>query len=170
MPLEGEARPGYFDGVATVVTKLLLTALPDVAYWGQKDGQQVAVVRRLVADLGIPVQLRVVPTVREPDGLAMSSRNFHLSPQQRRAVPVIYRALCRAKELWEGGEVRSETLRSEVWRVLDEEPLVEGIDYVSVADVETLEELDAVLGLTMVSVAVRMGKVRLIDNVVLGEI
>ena len=166
--LEGAHRPGHFHGVATVVAKLFNIVRPDRAYFGQKDGQQVAVIVRMVRDLDLGVEIVVVPTVREPDGLALSSRNVYLTPDQRRAAPVIYRALCRVRTLWEGGEKRGERLRRGVRDVLQGEPLVEGIDYVSVADPSTLEELDNVQGPAMVSVAVRFGKARLIDNVLLG--
>ncbi len=165
--LEGAHRPGHFKGVATVVAKLLNLTRPDRAYFGQKDGQQTAVVRRLVLDLDMDVELVVVPTVREDDGLACSSRNAYLDPQQRRAAPVVFRALTCADTLWRCGERDGDQLRSEVRQMLEREPLVTGIDYVSVADADSLEELETVTGRTMVSTAVRMGQVRLIDNIIL---
>jgi pantoate--beta-alanine ligase len=165
--LEGAHRPGHFRGVATVVTKLFQLVRPDRAYFGQKDGQQVLVIRKLVRDLDLGLEVVVIPTVREPDGLALSSRNLYLTPQQRQAAPVVYRALCRAQELWRRGEVGAERIRREVRSVLASEPLVQGIDYVSVADAETLEELDTVGGRAMVSVAIRLGRLRLIDNFIL---
>jgi pantoate--beta-alanine ligase len=167
--LEGAHRPGHFRGVATVVTKLFSLFRPDRAYFGQKDGQQVMVVCKLVRDLDLGLDIVVVPTVRDPDGLALSSRNVYLTPSQRRAAPVVYRALCRATELWQGGERNAQRLRQEVRRVLESEPLIESIDYVSVADATTLEELDTVQGRAMVSVAVQLGKPRLIDNIILAE-
>ena len=166
--LEGEYRPGHFRGVATVVAKLLNIVRPDRAYFGQKDGQQTAVVKRLVKDLNMGVDVVVVPTVREADGLAMSSRNVHLSEEERRAASVLYHALRGAKRLWEGGQHDGEMLRGAVRRVLEKEPLVGKIDYVSVADLATLEELDTATIPAMVSVAVWLGKTRLIDNVLLG--
>ena len=166
--LEGEHRPGHFRGVATVVAKLFNVVQPDRAYFGQKDGQQVAVVKRMVAGLDMGIDIVVVPTVRDPDGLALSSRNVYLTPEQRRAAPVIYRALCQARKLWEGGERRGESLRSRIRRTLEQEPLIEKIDYVSVADASSLEEVDTIRQPAMVSVAVRMGRTRLIDNVLLG--
>ncbi len=166
--LEGEYRPGHFRGVATVVAKLLNIIRPDRAYFGQKDGQQTAVVKRLVKDLNMGVDVVVVPTVREADGLAMSSRNVHLSEEERRAASVLYHALRGAKRLWEGGQHDGEMLRGAVRRVLEKEPLVGKIDYVSVADLATLEELDTATIPAMVSVAAWLGKTRLIDNVVLG--
>jgi pantoate--beta-alanine ligase len=165
--LEGAQRPGHFRGVATVVAKLFHLVRPDRAYFGQKDGQQVLVIRKLVRDLDLGLEVVVVPTVREPDGLALSSRNAYLTPRQRQAAPAVYRALCRAQELWRRGEAGAEQLRREVRSVLASEPLVEGIDYVSVADAETLEELDTVESRAMVSVAIRLGKLRLIDNIIL---
>lgn len=169
--LEGARRPGHFRGVATVVTKLFTLARPDRAYFGQKDGQQLAVIRRLTRDLNLGLEIVAVPTVRDPDGLAQSSRNAYLTPSQREAAPVVYRALRRAEELWNNGVIDAGQLRAEVKAVLEAEPLVESIDYVSVASGESLEELDQLPRSgqirTMVSVAVMMGRTRLIDNVIL---
>ena len=165
--LEGAQRPGHFRGVATVVTKLLNVTRPDRAYLGQKDGQQTAVIRRLLRDLDVGVEMVVVPTVREDDGLACSSRNAYLDTQQRGAAPVVFRALTCADTLWRCGETGGDKLRSKVRQELEREPLVTGIDYVSVADADSLEELDTVTGRAMVSTAVRMGRVRLIDNIIL---
>ncbi|HKI99100.1 MAG TPA: pantoate--beta-alanine ligase [bacterium] len=163
-PLEGASRPGHFRGVATVVAKLLCLAQADRAYFGQKDGQQCRVVQRMVADLSIPCQIVVCPTVREPDGLALSSRNVRLTPEHRRAAPVVYRALQKAEALAAAGERDAEALRTAMRAVLAEEPL--GIvDYVSVADAATLEECATLSGPTLASLAVRFGDVRLIDNV-----
>jgi pantoate--beta-alanine ligase len=166
--LEGARRPGHFRGVATVVTKLLSLTRPDRAYFGQKDAQQTLVVRQLVRDLDLGVEVVVAPTVREADGLALSSRNAYLTAEERRAAPVVYRALCRAQELWRQGVRDGERLRREVRRVLAAEPLVEAVDYVSVADAATLEELDQVQGQALVSVAVKLGTPHLIDNILLG--
>ncbi len=166
--LEGAHRPGHFRGVATVVAKLFGLIRPDRAYFGQKDGQQTVVIRRLARDLDLGVDVVVAPTVREPDGLALSSRNVYLSDEERNAAPVVYRSLCEARRLWEGGVRDADMLRSEARRVLDAEPRVARIDYVSVAGVETLEEMDTVDGPAMVSVAVQIGRPRLIDNIVLG--
>ena len=165
--LEGSHRPGHFRGVATVVAKLFNLIQPDRAYFGQKDGQQTAIVRKMVKDLDLGLDIVVVPTVRDPDGLALSSRNVYLTPEQRRAAPVIYRALCAASDLWGDGVRDGDRLRSEVLAMLQQEPLLDGIDYVSVADAETLEELDWVQGRAMVSVAARLGHTRLIDNIIL---
>ncbi len=164
--LEGERRPGHFTGVATVVTKLFAILRPDRSYWGQKDGQQVAVVKRLNRDLNLGVDIVVVPTVRDPDGLAMSSRNVYLTDVERRAAPVLYRALSHVRDLWKQGQRDAEALRREVARMIGSEPLA-SLDYVSVADPDTLEELDVAAVLALVSVAAWFGKTRLIDNVLI---
>ena len=166
--LEGAARPGHFRGVATVVAKLFNIVGPDRAYFGQKDGQQIAVIGQLVRDLNLGVELAVVPTVRDGDGLALSSRNAYLTGEQRAAAPVLYRALRAAEELLTAGVRDGARLRAEVRRVLEGERLVDGVDYVSVADAETLEELEGVTGRVMVSAAVWFGGTRLIDCVVVG--
>jgi pantoate--beta-alanine ligase len=166
--LEGAVRPGHFRGVATVVTKLFNLVRPDRAYFGQKDGQQTLVVRQLARDLNLGVDIVVVPTVRESDGLALSSRNVYLTPEQRRAAPVIYRGLCHAKELWQEGVRDAEQLRQAARQIIESEPLIERLDYVSVADADTLEELHTIQGRAMVSVAVKLGAPRLIDNIILG--
>ena len=165
--LEGAHRPGHFRGVATVVAKLFNLIQPDRAYFGQKDGQQTAIVRKMVKDLDLGLDIVVVPTVRDPDGLALSSRNVYLTPERRRAAPVIYRSLCAASRLFGDGVRDGDRLRGEVLATLQQEPLLNGIDYVSVADAETLEELDQVQGCVMVSVAVTLGQTRLIDNIIL---
>ena len=165
--LEGEARPGHFRGVATVVAKLFNVIGPDRAYFGQKDGQQLAVIRQLVRDLNMKVEIVAVPTVRDKDGLALSSRNAYLAPDERKAAAVVFRALSTARSLWENGSRDAAELRSAVIQVLESEPLLHGIDYVSVADRTTLEELQLVEGQAMVSTAVRLGETRLIDNVLL---
>ncbi|MFC1935409.1 pantoate--beta-alanine ligase [Chloroflexota bacterium] len=162
--LEEERRPGHFRGVATVVTKLLAIVRPDRSYFGQKDGQQVVVIKRLNRDLNLGSQIVVVPTVREPDGLAMSSRNVYLTEEERRAAPVLYRALCHARELWEQGQRDAAALRREMVCIINAEPLAQ-LEYVSIADATTLEELGWVDCAAMVSLAVRFGKARLIDNI-----
>ena len=166
--LEGTERPGHFRGVATVVAKLFNIVRPDRAYFGQKDGQQTVVVRKLARDLDMGLEIVVCPTVREEDGLAMSSRNIRLTPEQRKAATIIYGALSRGAELWAKGETDARRLTAVVKEVLESEPLLDAIDYVSVADAETLEELAEVARRAMVSTAVRMGSLRLIDNVMLA--
>jgi len=165
--LEGASRPNHFRGVTTVVTKLFNIVRPTRAYFGQKDAQQAAVITRMAADLNMDLDVVVCPTVREPDGLAMSSRNTYLSPEQHRAALVLYRSLKLAEERWASGERDPERIRTEMRHLIEQEPLAE-IDYVSVADPATLEELDTVSPSALVSLAVRFGKTRLIDNVVLG--
>ena len=166
-PLEGSMRPGHFRGVTTVVAKLFNAVQPHKAYFGQKDAQQAAVIRQMRRDLSYPIEIVVCPIVREPDGLAMSSRNVYLDPQQRKAAPVLYRSLSAAKEAYEDGVRDAETLRQIMKDVLAAEPLAE-VQYVSCADYDTLEELDTVTGKALLSMAVFIGKTRLIDNVVLG--
>ena len=162
-PLEGAARPGHFDGVATVVAILFDLVGAEHAYFGQKDAQQLLVIRRMALDLALPTEVIGCPTIREPDGLAMSSRNAHLSTEERAAAPVVNRALRAAGALHARGERSGDALRSEMRRVLAEEPLAEP-DYVSVADGVTLRELDTVAGPALLSMAVRFGSTRLIDN------
>jgi pantoate--beta-alanine ligase len=162
-PLEGERRPGHFRGVATVVLKLLGIVQPSRAYFGEKDAQQLAVIRRAVADLDVPVEVVGCPTVREPDGLAMSSRNVYLDPDQRRAAPVLFRALTAARTAFAAGERDAEALRQVMQRVLGAEPLAQ-VDYVSVSDPGTFEELQVVEAAALALLAVRVGPARLIDN------
>jgi len=162
-PLEGLARPGHFDGVATVVAILFGLVGAEHAYFGQKDAQQVMVIRRMARDLALPTDVIACPTVREPDGLALSSRNVHLSPTERAAAPVLHRALLAAAARWRSGERSGDALRSELEAVLQAEPLAQP-DYVSVADPLTLAELDQVEASALLSLAVRFGSTRLIDN------
>ena len=166
-PLEGAARPGHFDGVATVVAILFGLVRAERAYFGQKDAQQVAVIRRMAIDLAIPTEVIACPTIREPDGLAMSSRNVHLSPEERAAARVLRRALLGAREAWQDGDRSGESLRARMQAVLAEEPLA-SVDYVSCADAATLAELDHIEGPALLSLAVRFGSTRLIDNEPLG--
>jgi pantoate--beta-alanine ligase len=166
--LEGAARPGHFRGVATVVAKLFNVVQPDRAYFGQKDAQQVAVIKRMVRDLNFALEVVVCPTLRETDGLAMSSRNIYLTPQQRAAAPVLCRALSRAREAWLAGEHDGESLRSVMREVLAVEPLAH-VEYVSAANPETLAELGDATDGVLLSLAVRLGRARLIDNVMLGK-
>jgi pantoate--beta-alanine ligase len=165
-PLEGKCRPGHFRGVATVVAKLFNAFLPDKAYFGQKDAQQVAVLRRMVQDLNFPVELVICPTMREPDGLAMSSRNAYLKPAERQAATVLLRALSAAKEKYDQGERSAELLRGAMRVVVRSEPLAYE-QYISAADPATLCELQKIEGSVLLSLAVRIGKARLIDNVLI---
>ncbi len=167
-PLEGAARPGHFRGVTTVVAKLFNAVQPQAAYFGQKDAQQAAVVRKMTRDLNFPVEIVVCPTVRETDGLAMSSRNSYLSPEERKSAVVLFRALTAAREAFERGERDAESLRKVMSATLASEPRAR-TQYVSCADYDTLEELATVTGKALLSMAVFIGKTRLIDNFVVGS-
>jgi pantoate--beta-alanine ligase len=166
-PLEGAARPGHFQGVATVVAILFGLVGAEHAYFGQKDAQQVMVIRQMARDLAIPTQVIACPTVREPDGLALSSRNVHLSPAERRAAPVLRRALLAARARWEAGERSAEALRAAMRETLMAASLA-NVEYVSVADAHTLQELERNDGPALLSLAVRFGTTRLIDNESVG--
>jgi pantoate--beta-alanine ligase len=166
--LEGAARPGHFRGVATVVAKLFNIVEPSKAYFGQKDAQQVVVIQKMVTDLNMNLEVVVVPTLREPDGLAMSSRNVYLSPEERQAAVVLWRSMNLVKGLWQKGERDAEKLRNEMVALIKKEPLAR-IDYVSIADPRTLDELSHIKGSALVSMAVYIGKTRLIDNLILVE-
>jgi pantoate--beta-alanine ligase len=161
--LEGASRPGHFRGVATVVAKLFNIVQPSRAYFGQKDAQQVIVIKRIVAGLNMGIEIVVVPTVRESNGLAMSSRNIYLSPKERQAAMILFKALTLARQLRRGGEKDAEEIRRQMTSLIQKEPLAQ-IDYVSIADAETLEELNLLDRPTVASLAVRIGKTRLIDN------
>jgi len=161
--LEGASRPGHFRGVATVVAKLFNIVQPTRAYFGQKDAQQVVVIKRMAADLNMGIEIVVVPTVRESDGLAMSSRNIYLSPREREAATILFKALTLARQLSQGGEKDAEKIRRQMTSLIQKEPLAQ-IDYVSIADPETLEELNLIDCTALASLAVRIGKTRLIDN------
>ena len=167
-PLEGAARPGHFDGVATVVAILFDLVTADHAYFGQKDAQQVMVIRQMARDLAIGTDVIACPTVREADGLALSSRNVHLTPAERAAAPVLHGALLSARACWESGERSGDALRAVMADELAREPLAR-TEYVSVADGTTLAEMDHVDGPALLSLAVRFGSTRLIDNEPLGD-
>lgn len=168
---EGRARPGHFSGVATIVTKLFNIVRPTNAYFGQKDAAQCVLIRRIVQDLDMEVNVIVHDTIREDDGLAMSSRNAYLTTEERKAAPVLYRALLAAKETFlSGGDViPAADLRNVVEAVLRSEPLVKEIQYVSVDNKETMQPIQKVIreNGAIVSIACKVGSVRLIDNIVL---
>jgi pantoate--beta-alanine ligase len=164
--LEGAARPGHFRGVTTVVTKLFNIVQPTRAYFGQKDAQQAVVIKKMVSDLNMSLEIVTLPTVRENDGLAMSSRNTYLNPKQRRAATVLYKSLNLAQEIWSQGEKEVGAIRHEMTELIKKEPLVD-IEYISFANSETLKEAHRVKPPVLVSMAVKIGKTRLIDNVVL---
>ena len=164
LPLEGVARPGHFDGVATIVAKLLVQTCPDRAYFGQKDGQQVAVIRRLVRDLDLASEIVVEPTVRAGDGLALSSRNAYLAPDRRAAATVLYRSLAGARDRFADSAAEPAAVEAHCRRFLEDEPLIDSIDYVAAVDPDTIEPWSG-QGPCMLAAAVRLGGVRLIDNV-----
>jgi pantoate--beta-alanine ligase len=165
--LEGDRRPGHFRGVTTVVAKLFNLTLPDIAYFGQKDAQQVAVVKQMVRDLNFPLEIAVCPTVREPDGLAMSSRNAYLNPEQRQAAGVLHRALEAAGAVYDAGERHPDALRTVMQQTVAAEPLAKP-DYISAADAVTLRELDSPTDdPILLSLTVQVGPPHLLDNCLL---
>lgn len=166
--MEGARRPGHFDGVATVVARLLGLVLPDVAVFGQKDAQQCAVVMRLVADLGLPIEVRIAPTVRETDGLAMSSRNAYLTPAERKAAPALFRALLVAQLVHELGERKAEKVLEAFRLALETEPLLT-LDTVDLVDAATMRPVETIDRPVLLAAAVNLGRTRLIDNVVFGD-
>jgi pantoate--beta-alanine ligase len=165
-PLEGARRPGHFRGVTTVVTKLFTGVQPQKAYFGQKDAQQLVVIRQMTRDLNFNIEIVGCPIEREPDGLAMSSRNANLSPDERQAATVLYRALSAARAASEGGARHAEQLRRVASETIADEPLVD-LEYVSCAHPDTLEALETVTDRALVSLAARVGQTRLIDNIII---
>jgi pantoate--beta-alanine ligase len=169
LPLCGASRPGHFDGVATVVAKLFNIVRPDVALFGNKDYQQLAVIRRMAADLNMPIEIVGMPIVREEDGLAMSSRNAYLSPAERQSALCLSRSIKRARELFVAGERSVAVLLKETRAVIEQEAAA-AIDYVEFRDGEMLHELEIADDSTLLALAVKIGQTRLIDNTVLGEV
>jgi pantoate--beta-alanine ligase len=165
--LEGASRPGHFRGVATVVLKLFNIVVPDVAYFGQKDAQQVRILQKLVADLNVPVSIEVCPTVREPDGLALSSRNQYLDPEQRRHAAGLFRVLEAARQQIESGERDADKITSTIRRQLE---AIAGarVDYVAAVSYDTLKPLEKLSGAVLIPIAVYIGATRLIDNIVIA--
>lgn len=163
-PLCGRSRPGHFRGVTTVCAKLFNIVRPDAAFFGQKDAQQTIVIQRMVADLNMPLEIVVCPTVREPDGLAVSSRNRYLDPEQRKDASIIYQALEKARAVVEVGVRNAEEIRAEMQATLSRAPALE-VEYIAIVDAESLEALDVVAGRVLVAVAARLGATRLIDNI-----
>lgn len=164
--LEGASRPGHFRGVATVVTKLFNIVRPHKAYFGQKDAQQLRVIQKMVKELDMPLEIVPCPTVREPDGLAMSSRNTYLTPEQRAGAPILYQSLMMAHEMWQTGDHDVASLKKAMTRLIETEPHGK-IDYISIADPATLEEVEGSRASVLISMAVRFGTTRLIDNLLL---
>ena len=166
-PLEGKMRPGHFRGVTTIVAKVFVAVQPDKAYFGQKDAQQVVVLRRLVYDLNFPIDIVVAPIVREPDGLAMSSRNVYLNSSERQAATVLFKALKTAEDAFADGNHDADQLRGLLSKIINREELANP-QYVSCADLETLDELTGEISSGLLSLAVYFGKTRLIDNILVG--
>ena len=160
----GRYRPGHFRGVGTVVTKLLMSALPDRAYFGRKDAQQLIIIERMAKDLNMPCRIIGVPTVREADGLAMSSRNSYLTPGERAAAPVLYRALCAAKEMIDSGERDPKRVLAAAGKIINSEPMVK-IQYLEAVSRENLLPVETLRGKILIAVAAFLGKTRLIDNI-----
>ncbi|MGA2071526.1 MAG: pantoate--beta-alanine ligase [Sedimentisphaerales bacterium] len=163
-PLCGRFRPGHFRGVATVCAKLFNIVQPDVAYFGQKDAQQLAVIKRMVADLGFGLKIVGCPTVRETDGLALSSRNRYLSPQQRKDATCIYRSLKIAREMIEAGQTNPKTISAKIRRIITAARTLSSIDYISIVDADTLQDVSRIKGMVLIAIAARFGSTRLIDN------
>jgi len=166
-PLEGDSRPTHFRGVTTIVTKLFNIVRPTNAYFGQKDAQQALVIKKMAVDLNMNLKVVVCPTIREPDGLAMSSRNVYLNPEQRKLVPVLYQSLLLAKDIFAIGERNADVILEQMTTLIQKEPLAK-IDYISISDTETLAELKTIQKSALVSMAVKFGNTRLIDNIILG--
>ena len=162
----GRSRPGHFRGVTTVVLKLFNIVRPDCAFFGQKDAQQVFILRRMAEDLNVGVDIRVMPIVRDPDGLALSSRNSYLSAEERRAALVLFRSLEEARRMYENGERAASQIRERLLRLIAAEPLAR-IDYVDIVDPGSLDPVEKVKGEALVALAVYVGKTRLIDNTIL---
>ncbi len=165
--LEGKSRPTHFQGVTTVCNKLFNIVEPHRAYFGQKDAQQALVIQKMAAELNMNLEIVIAPTVRESDGLAMSSRNTYLVGDERPAATILYKSLMLAKDMYDREERDASVIRSAMINLINEEPLAK-IDYVSIADLQTLDELDRIEGKALVSLAVKLGKPRLIDNTILG--
>ena len=167
-PLCGRFRPGHFRGVATICAKLFNIVAPDAAFFGQKDAQQALVIRRMVADLNMPIEIVVCPTVREPNGLAVSSRNKYLTKQQRKNAACIYESLQKCQQLIEAGSTDSRQIIAEMRKILNRPPSTE-IQYVSIVDAETLQNVDKIAGKVLAAVAVKIGQARLIDNILVDS-
>ena len=162
---EGRSRPGHFRGVCTVLLKFFTIVNPDIAYFGQKDAQQALIIKKMVRDLNLDVEIQVLPTVREEDGLALSSRNVYLTKDQRKAALCLVESLREANRLIEAGERDPQIIKSEMTRLIGAEPLA-SLDYIAIVDLENLDPLDKIKGETLIAVAVFFGKVRLIDNMI----
>ncbi len=165
--LEGRSRPTHFQGVTTVCGKLFNIVEPNKAYFGQKDAQQALVIQKMVADLNMNLEIIMAPTVREKDGLAMSSRNVYLTPEERKSAPVLYKALQLARDMHAKGESDAILIKNAMTKLISSVPAAK-IDYISIADIGTLQEVNDIRGRVLVSLAIKLGKPRLIDNIILG--
>jgi pantoate--beta-alanine ligase len=160
----GRSRPTHFRGVTTVCNKLFNIIDPDIAFFGQKDAQQAIVIRRMVADLNMPLDIVICPTVRQPDGLAVSSRNKYLTKEQKKDATLIYQSLQKCRQMIDADTTDSESIVGEMRKILSQAPSIE-IEYVSIVDAETLQNLDRIEGKVLAAVAVQIGPARLIDNI-----
>jgi len=160
----GQFRPGHFRGVTTVCAKLFNIVEPDIAFFGQKDGQQAIVIKRMVADLNMPLEIVVCPTVRQPDGLAVSSRNQYLTEDQKKDATYVYKALQKCQEMINAGIADSKTIIDQMRKILSRAPSIK-IEYVCIVDAETVQPIDRIAGKVLAVVAVRIGSTRLIDNI-----
>ena len=164
----GRSRPGHFRGVCTIVLKLFNIVQPDIAFFGQKDAQQAIIIKRMVRDLNLDVEIKVLPIVREKDGLAMSSRNAYLNPEQRKSATVLYKSLKLARGLIEKGERNANTIISKMKELIDAEPLAK-IDYIEIVDLEELNPLEEIKDKALIALAIYVGKTRLIDNIIVNN-
>jgi pantoate--beta-alanine ligase len=164
----GKSRPGHFRGVTTVCAKLFNIVLPDIVYFGQKDAQQAIVIKKMVADLNMPLEIVVCPTVREPDGLAMSSRNQYLTGQQKKDATIIYKSLQKCQEMIDAGIEDAQKIICEMQKILQQVPSIE-IEYISIVNADTLQNLDQIAGKVLIAVAVKIGFTRLIDNILIDK-
>ena len=164
-PLCGRSRPGHFQGVTTVCTKLFNIVAPDIAYFGQKDAQQAIVIQRMVADLNMPLEIVICPTVREPNGLAVSSRNKYLTEQQKKDAANIYKSLQKCCQMIDAGVTETTEIITEMSKILELVPSIE-IEYISIVDAEALRNIDQIAGKILAAVAVKIGPARLIDNII----
>jgi len=168
-PLCGQLRPGHFRGVATVCAKLFNIVTPDVAYFGQKDAQQAAIIKKMVADLDFPLKIMVCPTIRANDGLALSSRNKYLSPAQRSDALCIYRSLMTAREMIEAGVTNPKTIIGKMRKIIGKAESLTGIDYISIVDSRNLQGINRIKAKVLIAVAARFGSTRLIDNILVDS-
>jgi len=165
-PLCGRLRPNHFRGVATVCTKLFNIVAPDIAFFGQKDAQQAAVIKQIVADLNMPLEIVICPTIREPDGLAISSRNKYLNPDQRGQAPALYKALRKCQQMIDDNITDTENITTEMRKILEESPDIK-LEYICITDAQTLEPCLNIKGKVLIAVAARLGPARLIDNILI---